>query len=79
MPASSPASVCQIAPQHLAIVRTVTAATRVGLVASLLTGRTCFRRLIDRDDEPVQYSSTVACIRLPAVSSLVGLVFRPSD
>jgi len=79
MSAAHPTPICRIAPQNVGIVRTFTAIPCIGLAATLLTGRTSFRRVIDRDEEPVHYWKSVACIGLLALSSLVGLMVCPGD
>lgn len=63
---------CQIQPGHVAIVRAFGTALIVACVVSVLTGRAYFRTLVVREENPVQFWSTVGMVFLLGVMCVVG-------
>lgn len=68
---------CQVSPDHVAMLTAFGWLFFGGGVVSILTGRSYFRGVIARDDDPFGYWSAVFCLLLVGGACLLGLAVCP--
>ena len=56
------ASTCQVAPENVGVLTLFGTALAIGVALSILTGKTYYRRVIAKDEEPFNYWFSVDCL-----------------
>ena len=56
------ASTCQVAPENVGVLTLFGNGLAIGVALSILTGKTYYRRVIAKDEEPFNYWFSVGCL-----------------
>ncbi len=72
-----PSSVCNVRPETVDVLHTFGTVMVVALVASILSKKAYYRRIILREEEPLMYWATVASYGILAVLTLGGVLLCP--
>ncbi len=62
-----PASTCHVSTQNVGILQLFGDGLAIAVVLSLLTGKTYYRRVISRREEPFNYWFSVGCLLVLAI------------
>lgn len=62
-----PASTCQVEPENVGVLTLFGNGLAIGVALSILTGKTYYRRVIAKDEEPFNYWLSVGCLIVLAV------------
>ncbi len=69
-----PASTCYVTPENGGLLKLFGNFLAMAVVLSLLTGKTYYRRLISKNEEPLNFWFTVGCLNVLAVFVL-GMLY----
>ena len=73
-----PASTCYVTPENGGLLKLFGNFLAMAVVLSLLTGKTYYRRLISKNEEPFNFWFTVGCLLVLAVLLSACLLPAPS-
>ena len=66
---------CEVSPENLALLKLFGSAMLVAGAFSLLTGKTYFRRVIDKRDEPFTFWSNTSGLAVLGILFWIGILF----